>query len=332
MATGRMTTLVLVGALASLGASYRVQSTNFLVEAESPQVAQQVAQYAEHYRKEKAVQWLGREMPPWRAPCPLRVKVTMDGAGGATTFEYGNGEVLHQHMTIEGSYDRLLASVLPHEITHTVFAHYYRCPVPRWADEGGSVLSEDDVERNRHDQLTRQILSTPGRAMPLRRLFSLKEYPSDVMVLYAQGYSVTNYLVTAGGRPTFLRFLAQGMRQGWDAAVQSHYGYRNIEDLERAWVDSVRNRRPPELLARNTAGPAPADPARRVVVRQTAPPVLLTFGDPQPTFRAQAPDNEADAPAGPDGYPVRRGAPAHVTLGAPQYEAPAARLGTPTPR
>ncbi len=50
-------------------------------------------------------------------------------------------------MNIEGPLDRLLSSVLPHEITHTVFAHYFRTPVPRWADEGGSVLSEDDLER-----------------------------------------------------------------------------------------------------------------------------------------------------------------------------------------
>jgi len=62
-------------------------------------------------------------------------------------------------MEIQGPLDRLLASVLPHEITHTVFAHHFRQPVPRWADEGGSVLSEDDLERERHDKLTRSILN-----------------------------------------------------------------------------------------------------------------------------------------------------------------------------
>ena len=46
--------VVVVMALSSLGASYRTQ--NFVVEAPTPQFAQQVAQYAETYRKEKAVQ------------------------------------------------------------------------------------------------------------------------------------------------------------------------------------------------------------------------------------------------------------------------------------
>ena len=142
---------VLVGALASMGASFR--TPNFVVEAPNAQVAQQVGQYAEHYRREKALQWLGMEMRPWVQPCPLCVSVTMNGSGGATSFAFDQGAILSMEMHIEGSADRLLASVLPHEITHTVFAYYYRTPMPRWADEGGAVLSEDELERGRHDQL-----------------------------------------------------------------------------------------------------------------------------------------------------------------------------------
>ena len=44
----------------------------------------------------------------------------------------------------KGPASALKNSVLPHEVTHTVFAHHFRQPVPRWADEGGSVYSEDD--------------------------------------------------------------------------------------------------------------------------------------------------------------------------------------------
>ena len=49
--------------------------------------------------------------------------------------------------------------MLPHEVTHTVFAYYFRCPLPRWADEGGAVLSEDDIELDKHDKIVRQILN-----------------------------------------------------------------------------------------------------------------------------------------------------------------------------
>ena len=152
-------------------------------------------------------------------------------------------------MHIEGPLDRLLASVLPHEVTHTVFAYYFRQPLPRWADEGGAVLSEDDIGANRHDALVKRILSTPGRAIPLRRLFALREYPNDVMVLYAEGYSVSNFLVAASNRQVFLNFVAQGMRGDWDGAVRSNYGYNSVEELEKAWVESLYKRvgssRPP---------------------------------------------------------------------------------------
>src|SRR5262249_27057575 len=183
---------ILLAAFCSLGAQH--QTTNFLVHAPNAQIAQQIGQYAEHYRREKALLWLGQEMPPWPEPCPVRVTVTNNGSGGATSFAFDRGHILGMDMHIEGTLDRLLASVLPHQVTHTVFAHYFRGPVPRWADEGGAVLSEDEIERRRHDNLVRHVLNSPGRAIPLRRLFTLMKYPPDVMVLYAEGFSVTQYL------------------------------------------------------------------------------------------------------------------------------------------
>jgi hypothetical protein len=287
--------VVLAGALTSLGASFRTQ--NFVVEAPTAQIAQQAGQYAEKYRKQKALEWLGQEMPDWQKPCPLKLKVTMGGSGGATSFVFDQGRILDMNMEIEGRLDRLLASVLPHEVTHTVFAFYFRTPVPRWADEGGSVLSEDDEERTRHDVLVRQILNTPGRAIPLERLFALKDYPRDVMVLYAEGFSVTNFLVAKNGRQAFLAFIAQGMRGDWDAAVRTHYRYRSVRDLEQAWLQNLRDtKRGPATLASAGGRAAPTSPASRVVVRQSVPPAYPMLGAPRPVARAAAPDKD-DVPA-----------------------------------
>lgn len=308
----RPSLIVVVMALSSLGASYRTQ--NFLVEAPDARVARQVGDYAEYYRKEKAMQWLGQEMPNWNQPCPLKVSLTMNGSGGATSFAYDRGRILDMNMNIEGTLDRLLASVLPHEVTHTVFAHVYRAKVPRWADEGGSVLSEDDIERTRHDQLVRQILNTPGRAIPLRRLFQLYEYPNDVMVLYAEGYSVTNFLVGLSNRSVFLNFVGQGMQRGdWDGACQRFYNFRSVEELEKAWVQHLRDTRPgshpaPTVLASRNSG----DPnSQRVVVRQTVPPAqpLLEMERPL-TARGQAPeDTEAPNP-----YPPQHARPVNARV------------------
>ena len=278
----RFLPLVLIGVFACMGASYR--TPNFVVHAPTPQIAEQIGKWAEYYRKEKAQLWLGREMPPWPQPCPLIVQVGMEGPSGATSFNFGQGQVLSQKMEIRGPLDRLIASVLPHEITHTVFAYYFRTPVPRWADEGGSVLSEDDLERDRHDKLVRSILNN-GRQIPMRRLFSLREYPREVMCLYAQGYSISDYLVKRSDRQTFLQFIAAGMQGGWDGAAQRFYGHRNVEELEGAWLQHLRDtrRQPGVQLAGNPKTPTTGTPTT-AAVRTTAPPY-----EPSPLVRGQAP-------------------------------------------
>ncbi|HLJ93532.1 MAG TPA: hypothetical protein VKU02_10120 [Gemmataceae bacterium] len=364
MAKRQQLVLVLVGVFFSLGATYRSPNGNFLVEAPTPQIARQVGDWAEHYRKEKAIQWLGKEMPPWPEPCPLHVKITFGGSGGATTFnfDFAHGQVW-QTMQIEGALDRLLASVLPHEVTHTVFAYYFRCPVPRWADEGGAVLSEDDLERTHHDQLVRQILNA-RREIPLRRLFNLREYPHDVGALYAEGYSVASFLVHSRGPQAFLAFVAQGMQGDWDAAAQAHYRYQNIEQLETAWKNYLISTKgqPPTLLAQNSMSAAAA-PANRIVDRLTAPPVQPLQDVPLPIIRAQSPDPEPSdrwthptslQAAGRPGYlpnfdsnptqnaaasptvqpaPVPRDPwqPPGARLGMPQFTSPAGSTGTASP-
>jgi hypothetical protein len=319
--------IVVVGAMASLGASYRSPNGNFIVEAPDPAFAEQVGKYAEYYRKQKAIEWLGQEMPTWGRPCPLRVSIS-GSSGGATEFGFDNGSILSITMHIEGSADRLIASVLPHEVTHTVLAYYFRTPVPRWADEGSAVLSEDDRERAVHEQTVWQILQTPGRAIPLRRLFSLRDYPRDpsyVMALYAQGYSVTNFLVGQSNRQVFLAFVAQGMQNNgnnWDAALRTHYRYRSVEELESAWVQYLRNGRqqPAQLASNRGAGNwRDAGPTARVVLRQTAPPAQPILEAPQPVYRGQIPDESApSAPQRPGYYQVPP--PPSVRLEAPEYE------------
>jgi hypothetical protein len=328
--------LVLAGALASLGASYR--TPNFVVEAPNATFAKQVGDWAEYYRKQKAVEWLNQEMPTWGQPCPLKVTVTMNGSSGATTFAFDRGAILSMDMHIEGTTDRLIASVLPHEITHTVLAYRFRMPVPRWADEGGSVLSEDQPERERHEQIVQQILQQ-GRAIPLRRLFNLTQYPRDVMALYAEGYSVTNFLVGQSSRSVFLTFVAQGMQGDWDGALRTHFSYQSIEELERAWIQHVRNNRQPAVEVASGNVRREASPTSRVVVRQTVPPAQPLLEAPQPVYRGQAPNEQEESaeprypprpdsrltpPAQPAGRPRPQGyqipQPPAVRLGAPEFE------------
>jgi hypothetical protein len=222
--------LALVPTLA--GASH--QTANFAVEAPTAEAARKVAEHAESCRKSIASAWLGRELPHWKTPCPIRVVLTGGEAGGLTTFGFAGGRVTEQSIKVEGRLDRILASALPHEVTHTIFAAYFGGPMPRWADEGASLLSEDRREKDRHDQIVVDLLARGGD-LPLVSLFGLEEYPRDLMGFYGQGYSVSRFLVEMGGRPRFLQFVRDGARAGWDSAAKAHYGLADCRELDRAW-------------------------------------------------------------------------------------------------
>ena len=175
---------------------------------------------AEACRTSIAQAWLGHDLPAWSTPCPIRVKLTAGEAGGLTSFGFNQGRVTDQSMTVEGRLDRILASALPHEVTHTIFASYFGGPMPRWADEGASLLSEDERERRRHDQIAVDLLARRGE-LPLARLFVIEDYPKDLMSFYGQGYSISRFLIEMGGRPRFLRFVRDGLKDGWDPATRN---------------------------------------------------------------------------------------------------------------
>ena len=97
----------------------------------------------------------------------------------------------------------------------------------------------------------------------------MADYPPDVMPSYAQGYSVTNYLIQQGGKQKFVQFLHDFFDSAdnnllqkslhtdnpqlnqkylqdyfnsgnWNQAIQKNYGYKDTNDLQNKWNDWVR--------------------------------------------------------------------------------------------
>jgi RNA polymerase sigma factor (sigma-70 family) len=215
------------------------RTANFEVTAPTREAARKVARAAERHRKALALLWLGEEMPAWKERCPVRVRLSDKGISSYSTFRFDQGKVIGQSMQLEGGLDKILADLLPHEVTHTILAHWSGKPLPRWADEGAALLAESKESRARHAQAVLTILDEK-RALPLRRLLPLAEFPQDVMALYAQGYSLTDFLVRKGGRARFLVFIKRAGRDGWVKATKGEYGYASLENLERVWLAHAR--------------------------------------------------------------------------------------------
>jgi hypothetical protein len=166
---------------------------------------------------------------------------------------FDGGEVFGWRMNIQGSRERILDSVVPHEVTHTIFASHFRRPLPRWADEGACTTVEHRSEIGKQEQLLIEFLKT-RRGIPFSDMFAMKEYPSDVLPLYAQGHSLAHLLILERGKQAFMEFLADGMRdENWPRAIQQHYGFANLLELQNAWLDWVRAGRPRDGLGRGAA-------------------------------------------------------------------------------
>jgi hypothetical protein len=240
--------VLLTAVLASFGAGYR--TPNFVVEARSEGLAERVGLAAEKYRRELALLWLDKELPDWNEPCPITVQVAPHlGAGGETSFVFDRGptgqmEVFGWKMRVQGTEERVLDSVLPHEVTHTILATHFRRPLPRWADEGACTTVEHTSERNKQQNLLITFLRT-NKGIAFSNMFAMKEYPSEMLPLYAQGYSLARYLIEQGGRQKFLAFIGEGLkRENWTGATKSYYGYNNLAHLQNSWLDWVKQGSP----------------------------------------------------------------------------------------
>lgn len=288
--------LLLCGSLLADAAVYR--TPNFVVTAPTAEIARRAGKTAEAWRKKLAVEWLGKEMPDWYRPCRVRVDVGQIGAGGATTFSFDRGHVFGWNMRVQGTLQRILDSVIPHEVSHTVFASFFRRPLPRWADEGAATLVEHESEQRVQLLRLKQVLGTREQ-FPLRKLLMMKDYPRDmhqVLVLYAQGFSLADYLVQKAGRRTYLKFLDDAYRNGWDAALKRHYGFARVESLEKQWKSwflagspRLENVKPGEMLASDKRAARPARSERRAVVIRSQSPET-SVDDPSPASSPIAPD------------------------------------------
>lgn len=209
-------------------AALELAKKNFTVTAPTKEIARQVQEAAARTWMQSRLNGL-----TLAKPCSIAVKVGQVGAGGATTFNFGGGQVFGWQMNVQGSLERILDSVIPHEVCHMLNACDLRRPLPRWADEGVATLYESEGERMRQLTLAKQIVGTP-RFIPVRELLTITEYPKDmqeVLALYAEGSALSDFLVTraaesSGGawgqeraRQWMLAFIQAAHERGADAAL-----------------------------------------------------------------------------------------------------------------
>jgi tetratricopeptide (TPR) repeat protein len=238
------------------------ETTNFRVfHKQQRDLAEKAARAAERTRTAMYRKWFGSAGEAWNPRCDVYLHASAQDYSQAT----GQSAALQGHSRIESDRDtgrvvarridlhldhpRLLDAVLPHETTHVVLAGQFGShQVPRWADEGMAVLTEpaDKVDQHRRN-LAR--CHGEGQLLSVRDLMQLSDFPAprQISAFYAQSVSLVDYLSRQRGAVVFTQFLRDGLREGYEAALRRHYGYRDLADLQQRWGQ--------QALAGLTAGP-----------------------------------------------------------------------------
>lgn len=236
--------LVLLAAFLSLGATW--QTENFTVIGPTPEIARKTAEAAEESRSQLSTDWFGSDLPAWRSRCRVRVDVRARKPGGVTSYRFTGSRIDGLEISLHGPLDQLIDSVLPHEMTHAVFATKLGRPLPLWADEGVATLAEDGQQQMRQKLQTSGLIKS-GRRLPVRRLLARNDSSfarSEMHAVYAQGHSLVDFLVQKEGKRQFVVFLDNVERGNWDAAVKQSYGFVGLDALEQDWLQWVTDGSP----------------------------------------------------------------------------------------
>ena len=229
--------LILFTTLSARSADMAI-GTNFTVLAPSQALADAVARQAEVYRKQSALEWLGKELPDRIGRSLITVDLSSQKDEGLTWPIDCPERTLHQ-VWLTTSVDRALGTTLHHEVVHTVLdSHFYPGSLPAWASEG--IASQADDAGRKENQ--RQILarwSKAGQWPSLRSLFEASRIDHDDLSRYAAASSVAEFLAQRGGKARVVEFADAGQKRGWDLAAAECYAVQDVAELQAAWQDWV---------------------------------------------------------------------------------------------
>jgi hypothetical protein len=221
-------------------ANFRIYHLLTREQAEKAAVAAEQARATVHKR------WFGGNYADWGCRCEIAVHPDAEDysrATGVPGFSPGHStvrmdgcRVISRRIELHADDPHMIDAILPHEVTHVVLAGQFGDrPLPRWADEGMAVSDEPRSRIQRHlRDLPRHRAN--GLLFNTRELIRMRDYPSPERIgaFYAESVSIVEFLVAEKGAQTMTRFVRDGQREGYEAALKNVYGW-TFDDLERHW-------------------------------------------------------------------------------------------------
>ena len=229
------------------------ETASFVILHDDPALAEAVARAAESAREATTRRWTGSPPPrAWEPKCAIYLYPTaaifaqMTGeppeSPGLSTMESNGAAITLRRINVRADAANLIAAVVPHEVTHVMLADLFTAKqIPRWADEGISVLSEPASEQEKRVADLDAALDG-GKIFTVENLMASADYPEGKFwpLYYAQGVSLTRFLVEQGKPGQFIEFLQGSQRRGIEPELKRVYGIEGYADLQSRWLDYAR--------------------------------------------------------------------------------------------
>jgi hypothetical protein len=152
------------------------------------------------------------------------------------------GYTLYQNGTVARvvCYEPLASAkggTLDHELTHAFFFYFLDSNFDLFLNEGLAQNSEYRRRESLRQTVYRRYNN--GEFWDIANLYGRNAY-DNALRIYHQGFSFVDFLVARGGSQWLASFMTELVRTNdVDATLYRYYGYRNLKEAQRAWLDYV---------------------------------------------------------------------------------------------
>jgi len=247
---GTVTQVAAVQHLGRNNEGWQVAETKYfrIFHNQSREQIEKVAAIAEKTRGDMYRKWFGSDGVEWSPKCELILHANsgdysrMTGVPGTSPghsrieSDPSGQRIINRRMYMRCDNPGMMETVLPHETTHVVLAGMFgNRNVPRWADEGIAVLTEPSFKVDQHRRNLEKG-QKEGLLFGVQELMQLDDYPQPrrIGAFYAQSVCLVEFLTELKGPQELTAFVRDGLSQGYDTALQKHFGM-DMNALEQRW-------------------------------------------------------------------------------------------------
>ena len=228
------------------------KTSNFIVKGPiDPARSGEILEVALAVRAAMYQRWGGADANDWATPC----EITMHSCGkdyrsatrkpeslqGHATVALRGAEVVTRKLDLCADDPLLLDVTLPNELTQLILMEMYaEQALPKWALIGMAALSETPESVARYRRAVPGLLRDK-KLLQLSVLMEQQTFPEAeaTTAFFAQSISVVGFLVEKKGAKAFAAFMRETPRRGVAKCLQTHYGFKDVADLQQQWLKSL---------------------------------------------------------------------------------------------